>query len=272
VVLVAGCAGAGPAGQGRALDLSGPRPSVGTCYDAPFLPHSLWADGTEPVACEQSHRLETFHVGTLDVPVGAPPVVPASQPLFDASASCATAARDFLGAEWYTGRVEIGLTLPGPDDWQAGNRAYSCELMQVDEAAAAIPARRTGSLRGALTAAGPLTLGCLTATDVESLDVLRPVACDQPHDAEFAGAFTADRPMPPNHDDLIDAGFDGCYPVALAYVGTSRFHPLRWWFSNFSEADWGFGNRTARCYVIAPKGTRLKASVKGIGTAAPPVA
>ena len=249
---------------------SAPGPQVGACYDAAYAPRSMWADGTPPVPCTQTHRAETYHVGTVDAPANAGQVQAASQQLVDLFATCEAKAKEFLGADWHTGRIELLLTLPRPDDWGKGTRSYSCEAVEIDQPGQPSAVRRTSTLRGALAQPGPLSMRCFDMRNPPTWAPMVPVACDQPHHAEYAGAFTGK--LPPTGDDEAntEAAFDSCEPVIDTYVGSPNYRRILIGFLGWSRQAWDAGQLTARCYAVAEEGKRFTASVKGIGTRNPP--
>jgi hypothetical protein len=272
LVVVAGCGQDRPRRAGATASPSPSaltRPYVGACYDAPMAPRSMWADGTQPVACTEQHRAETYHAGTVDAPGGAAQVQPASQQMFDLFATCEAQAKTFLGADWHTGRIELLLTLPRPQDWMAGVRAYSCEAVEIDQPGERAAVRRTSSLRGSLATPGPLTMSCFDMRNPPNWAPMVPVACDQPHHAEYAGAFTAKQPTPGDDNAVLQAGFDSCEPIIDAYVGSRYNRRISWGYIGWDRYFWDFGQLTTRCFAVAEEGKRFTATVKGIGTRDP---
>jgi hypothetical protein len=246
-------------------------PHAGACYDAALMPHSMWADGTKPVPCTETHRAETYHVGTVDAPAGAAQVQPATQQMFDLYAACEAKAKEFLGADWHTGRVELLVTLPRPADWMAGVRTYSCEVAETDNVGERTAVRRTSSLGGALAQPGPLTMRCFDMRTPPHWIPMVPISCDQPHSAEYAGAFTAKQPAAGDEDTVVQVGFDRCEPVVDAYLGSSNNRYIAWGFFGWHRYFWDLGQLTVRCFAIADGGKRFKSSVKGIGNRSPAV-
>jgi hypothetical protein len=133
---------------------------------------------------------------------------------------------------------------------------------------------RRGSLRDGLTGERPLALGCAAIVrNASEIEDLAPTPCTTPHDVEYAGMFVAaDVPYPDKADERQKLGND-CQPIFLGYVGvtagqwsTSRrdLSYLSWLAAG--EDGWQMGNRGVRCYVMVLDGTKVKASLKGIGT------
>jgi hypothetical protein len=240
--------------------------AVGTCYDAPLALYSMWSDGTEPVSCTQTHRAETFHVGTVE---GAVEVLPQTRRMFDLFATCATKAAEFLGGNWYDGRVDLLVTVPRPGDWAAGVRSYSCEAAEVDQIGSETAVRRTSSLRGVLATPGPLSLGCFNHRNKPEHLPLTPAACDQPHDAEYVGAAPLTYPRPVGgHSDEMGAG---CKAAIKAFVGIPDTAGWSYTAAGITEEQWDRGRLTARCFVLPPDRDKpFTGSVKGIGAGDPP--
>jgi hypothetical protein len=103
--------------------------------------------------------------------------------------------------------------------------------------------------------------GCLAETG------LAPIGCDQPHAAEYAGAFVVARDVAVA-PRLADIAPDRCRAVVAAYVGAPS-PQLGQMYTGFDPVDWDLGVNTVRCYVTAPAGKRLVGRVEGIGTRAP---
>jgi hypothetical protein len=190
--------------------------------------------------------------------------------MFDLFATCEERAREFLGAPWYSGWVQIQLTLPRPDPAAADVRTYSCEVFEVDQIGPETVVRRTSSLRGALAARGPLSMGCVAQRNPPARAPMIRAACDQPHEAEYVGGYAADLPAGLPDQEQIDLVADRrCAPGVHAYVRAFRTEILRG-FTGWGPAYWEVGQRTMRCFAVAQPGKRFTASVKGLGDRAPP--
>jgi hypothetical protein len=195
------------------------------------------------------------------VPAGAPPPELGSTVQWETFDRCAAAAREFLGDDWTAALARISVTFPRDEHWTAGSRSYSCEMFELRMARDGTGKARTGSMRDGLRGPRPLALGCLSDAG------LAPIGCDQPHAAEYAGAFVVARDVavPPR---LADIGPDRCRAVVTAYVGASS-PQLGQMYTGLNPVDWDLGVNTVRCYATAPAGKRLIGSVKGLGTKAP---
>lgn len=263
----AGCAAARSTGQVRGI--MNARPVIGACYDAPLAPLSMWADGTPTVPRTQTHRAETFHAGTSDVPAGTTLTQPAPTDLLALFTTCEEEATKFLGGAWYDGRVEIGMTFPLANDWAAGVRHYSCEVAEVDQPGHPTAVRRTASLRNALASPGGLAMACFDMRNPPDWAPMVPARCDQPHDAEYVGIVRR-QPVPDGTDDESrQRTVQACGPVVDAYLGAISSH-FSWGYIGYGDPVWEADQIAARCFVMPMKNTKLTASVKGIGAAAPP--
>jgi hypothetical protein len=271
---VAGCqkdtpAGVAAEGPASASASAATGPQAGACYDTALAPRSMWADGTKPVACTETHRAETYHAGTVDAPGSAPQVQPGSQQIIDLFATCEAKAKEFLGADWHVGRIELQLTLPRPDDWTAGVRSYSCEAAEIDQPGDPTAVRRTASLRGALASPAALAMGCFKMRNPPDWAPMVPAPCDQPHDAEYVGAFTGKQPLPQGDEASSEFGLDQCDAAVAKYVGSPNYRRMVAGYIGWGKAAWDTGRLTARCFAVVEEGRQFTASVKGIGTRNP---
>ncbi|MFY1674757.1 septum formation family protein [Plantactinospora sp. WMMB334] len=253
-------------------------PAAETCHSADFS-ETVYLSSYLPVDCATNHRLETVHVGTFAGAAGeleAPPK-PGSAQFGTAYAECDDRARGFLGADWRTGRLWLGVALPAPIGWTAGARWFRCdltELANVEEDGDAVG--RTATLKGALREAGPLHLGCYrtTLTRNRTVDRMTSVECSARHNAEFAGVWRAPATLKyPTADRDWQTFYDGCYTVAARYVGVSqstvRFRTGVVVLPGGPD-DWTSGNRGVRCYLWISDRTFTR-SLKGAGPAGLPI-
>ena len=112
---------------------TGFEPKAGTCHLSNFAvsgPRSTY----EEVDCKLRHRTETVHVGAYPSPAAD-----AAEPPGEGSAGARTAYRtcdakttEYVGGEWRTARLWIGVTHPSPSAWTGGARWYRCELVEID--------------------------------------------------------------------------------------------------------------------------------------------
>jgi len=252
-------------------------PEPGTCHEQPYQ-ETVPLSAYQPVDCGQNHVVETVFVGTFTgdnaTRDSAPP--PGSPGMRAAYADCAAKAKDFLGDDWRHGRLWLEIALPTQFGWSGGARWYRCELWQTNDVDKDDPFRiqRTGSLRDALRADRPVGYGCYVATEKPDDVDLAPIACDKPHNAEFAGVFSAPDTPYPGSDAQSDGVFStGCQGVIAAFTGVpndanAKYRFGRIWQS-MGEYEWDRGNRAARCYLWMPK--NVNRSLRGAGTKVLPV-
>ncbi|MFY1689370.1 septum formation family protein [Plantactinospora sp. WMMB782] len=253
-------------------------PAAGTCHSADFS-ETVYLSSYAPVECAGSHRLETVHVGTFaGAAAGAEkPPAPGSAEFGTAYAECDSRARGFLGADWRTGRLWLGVAVPSTRGWTAGARWFRCdvtELSNVEENGE--PVTRTASLKGALGEAGPLRLGCYAATldRNRTIDRMSGVECSARHNTEFAGVWRAPATLKyPTVDRDWQPFYDGCYTVAARFVGVSQ-STVRFRTGVVTlpggRNDWTAGNRGVRCYLWVSDGAFTR-SLKGAGSTGLPV-
>jgi len=244
-------------------------PSAGTCHAADFAEIAALSSYL-PVDCATNHRLETVHVGTF---TGAPAEPPArgSAPLSTAYAECDTRARVYLGNDWRAGRLWLGVATPSAPAWTGGARWFRCDLTELSDVEDnGDTASRTASLKGALAAPGPLSLGCYVAKAGANrvIDTMSPADCRKRHNSEFAGVWRAPATVGyPSRDRDWVPFYDGCYQVAATYVGVSkstvRFRTGVVALPGGPE-DWKSGNRGVRCYLWISDGAFAR-SLKGVG-------
>lgn len=291
VPAAAGVAGCTMTGAGRPIVAAsasaspGSVPRVDTCHHSvtATTAYRVFVGGLKAVACTEPHVLETYHVGRFPAEVATrqsvpPPDGPEARAAF---ADCEAEAKDYLGGDWFTGRVYIVYTQVTSSEWDAGARHYRCDLAEVANVYAQKMVPRTGSLRDGLRNARPLASACYelvgeaTLSDTKyEFDDMVPADCAGPHDTEFAGVFTAPGPTPPAGTDAQNkAGWEGCDKVVAAYLGGTpdgmRVTTVYW---GYEPADWDRGDRRVRCYAAKPTKAKLKGSVKGIGNREPQTA
>ena len=260
-----------------------PVPQSGKCYSE--LPSSQdWAINLSPVPCTGPHYSETVFVGTFTGADSAAFTPPGAGTQARASAfdQCRKNTTDYVGGDFMLGRMNLGLVLPGPKAWTGGARWFRCEVtrytnLNFDKELT----DNAGSVRDGLRGTRPLALTCATDTaDGKGAIVDEQVAdCAQPHNAEFAGLFTAPTsPWPSGAEARHNLALDGCEGVVASYLGLTTgkiTNPVLGWLAdNFDQNQWVLGNRTVRCFALgfngdSPNGVRFTGSVKGIGTRAP---
>ena len=104
---------------------------------------------------------------------------------------CEDRAEEYLGAGFRQGRLWLGVAVPSEPGWEGGARWFRCDVMEV-ESVYGDPVQREGSLAGKLADDPALRLGCYTVEVADgAVERMSPVGCDQPHQAEFVGAWPA---------------------------------------------------------------------------------
>ncbi|MET7427037.1 septum formation family protein [Dactylosporangium sp. NPDC005555] len=248
------------------------KPVVGNCwtsYTATYTGdkiNELIVDELHPVAdCGARHLTETFHVGAF--PGDTLPADPEVQRVY---AECEAKAAEFLGADWHDGRLALLLLPPTEARWDAGVRAFRCDLVErrgiSDESSF-----RTGSLKDSMRGARPIGLGCGTVvynTDPKRTPLwMQPAACGQPHNGEYIGtvrapAGAATAPGTGEHlrqqcSQLVDRYTGRSFANLATQLGQQI--GLLWW--RVSDHNWDAGERSARCVLVVeqPIAKSLKA-------------
>jgi hypothetical protein len=272
-VALAGCGT--DAGDGDLVDdwtaMVAPEPKepVVGCYDAPIR-NTVDTNtvATPVIACERAHTVETFHVGRFpDAGTAAPTEgTPPYRAAFD---ECERLASTFLGGQWYDIRVDLVINVPSGSQWDGGGRWYRCDLMETWPSSDVIN-RRAGTLREAARPEAPLAQRCVSAErlTITGWEFVRPIGCEQPHDAEYAGAFKVDGTGYPQ--DPRGAGlYERCRDVVAGYTGGTRDGVRLGYLATLaSPRGWSRGDRYARCYAWRDGG-KLTGTVKGLGNGTP---
>jgi hypothetical protein len=286
VFALAGCAGL-PAGTDGNLTNGWPAmpqatitvPVAGACYLTHYLGTGSGDVGVVPCAT-QTHYVETAYVGAFtgadaqrsEPPAYDSPALPGVYP------QCQKGADDYLGGDWHTAYVELGIVVPEKDAWRGGARWFRCDLTHISSLDHTTVIDR-GVLKGDLAGPRATAIGCVTTiVDKSTKDVISSPAvdCASPHMAEFAGSFTApDVPFPSDkaaRNKLLDAG---CRPVVATFLGFSdagqwQNTSVGWWPSGVSPDQWKLGDRVVRCFAYAfTRSGMFVGSVKGIKNQAP---
>ena len=241
--------------------------------------HEAAVTNYRPIDCAQTHRAQTVHVGTFtgaDASRPTPPPV-GSSTFGSARVECERRANELLGADWRTGRLALTVLVPLAEAWSGGARWFRCDLSEIESLDNDKPVPRTGSLKGALVGpAAPLAYTCFNPKMITNdINFMDPVACDQPHHAEFAGIYQApDTTLPAFTKDAAGA-HEACLRVIAAYtkvpddgdigsrVGSIYYHP--------DEESWRAGNRGVQCFLWLDD-RNLTRSLKGAGPKALPAA
>lgn len=281
---LAGCGGLPPGVDGNLTDdwSAMPQPKVavpvaGVCYQQHYV--AIWIGDFPTVDCAASHGTETAFVGTLtgaDAQRTVPPTAdsPALPGLY---AQCQKGASDYLGGDWHSALVWVGLVLPSTEAWKGGARWFRCDLIHYAD-----PFETSlidhGSLKGDLSGARSAAYGCLTATSDKDRVVIsaKPVDCAAPHQAEYAGLYTApDVPYPSDRTTQINMLERGCQGVVASFLGfqnVSQWNTstVGWWPEGLSEDRWKLGDRTTQCFAYAyTRSGAIVGSVKGIRNQTP---
>ncbi len=203
---------------------SGFTPTPDACHVAGFADVQA-RSAYEQVDCDRPHKTETVAVGTYtgDEAVATAPPAPGTAGAQDAYADCDALTVAFVGGDWRTARLWIGVTRPTPAAWTGGARWYRCELVEVSSIEDdGDLVNRTGSLRSVLTdQASPLRLTCYAVQldAAGAIDTMPARSCTAVHNAEFAGVWTAgELPYPKQGAEWVPF-HAGCRALIAKYVG-----------------------------------------------------
>ncbi|MEV6692554.1 septum formation family protein [Micromonospora sp. NPDC051196] len=248
-------------------------PAPDTCHAQPQ--EVGYVGAYAPVDCDQPHRVETLHVGSLPSADTKTPPTAGSAQMRTAFAECDRQTRSALGADWRSGRVGLSVVFPSPAAWSGGARWFRCDVTELRGLDVPVPVRRTASLSGTLSGASPLRHGCFNAkTSGDEVIEMVAVKCTARHRAEFVGIWKA--PKSSYKDFLDNAGraHRGCRSLIAKFAkvpddnnlqyraGTIFYHP--------AEAEWRSGNRGVQCFLWSSERV-LTRSMKGAGSRALPI-
>ncbi|MFB9238480.1 septum formation family protein [Plantactinospora siamensis] len=284
-VLLAACGA--PAGlDGDLVDdwrpIGGPTafvPPAGVCYPDDFA-ETAYLSSFHPVDCATSHRFETVYVGKFagTVAAAAKPPAQGSADLRSAFTECDRQASAYVGDEWRSGRLWLGVATPSAPAWTSGARWFRCDLVEVAQISdqEGEPATRTGSLKGALRADSPLRLGCfgVQLNAQGGVFAVKPTGCTAKHNGEYVGAWSSPAASFPSRDHDWLPFYAGCRTVVARYVGVpaDNMLPFRTGVLTLPapRPDWQAGNHGVRCYLWM-KNRELTRSLKGAGPAGLPI-
>lgn len=241
-------------------------PEAGVCHPEGFQPEAPLVE-YQPVPCEEPHMVETVHVGSFDVDGDTPPDSN-SDAHREAYAECDEAAAEYLGDGYRAGRLWLGVAVPSEEGWVGGARWFRCDLLEV-ESVYGDTVQRERPLAGALAdedGEDALRLGCyeVSTDDEDEVVETTPIACDEPHQAEYVGTWeTPDDSYPEG-----EARYDGCREQVAEYADLPVDSQLRYRtgtiVDEISESEWAGGNRALRCYMWLP-GEEVTGSLEGAG-------
>jgi Septum formation len=249
-------------------------PEVGACYDKAYA--STWYGPFDTTACDQDHQAETASVGAFtgdDAQRSSPPTAdsPSRKAAF---LDCVAKANDYLGGDWHTAYVWLGMVLPSSAAWAGGARWYRCDLYKTNDVEHTT-VTSSSSVRDGLRGTRPLAITCINTVerngDVQSES---PASCSQPHNGELAGVSMAPNAAWPGDDAAQKQADKACEGVVARYLGFTNGRDqnpvVGWLFFWPRQTAWEAGDRTFTCYAYAfTKSKKMTGSVKGLGAKAP---
>ncbi|WP_232533890.1 septum formation family protein [Plantactinospora sp. KBS50] len=254
-------------------------PPAGVCYPDDFA-ETAYVSSFTPVDCTSSHRFETVHVGTFTGAVAdrAKPPAQGSADLRSAFNACDGKASDYVGAQWRSARLWLGVAIPSAPAWGSGARWYRCDLVEVSEISdeEGEPVTRTASLKGALTGDSPLLLRCFVVQlDAQGgVFAVKPTDCKAKHNAEYVGVWSSPAASFPAKDRDWLPFYGGCRAAVGRYVGVPVDGMLQYRTGVLTlpapRPDWQAGNHGVRCYLWM-RNRDLDRSLKDAGTAGLPI-
>jgi len=229
-----------------------------------------------PVSCATDHRYQTVFLGEFTGEAAQLPSAPSAAggpELLAAYKDCDAKTTAFLGGDWRSGRLWIGVSVPSTGAWEGGARWYRCEVAPKEDIFNPGPVTLSKSLKNEFGASSDLKYGCYTIP--EDRTRWTAMACTAAHNAEFVAAI----PVNFAYADLAtDAAADSihgkCRSAIAAYVGVPDNADMKYRTGTYyrfpSENDWIAGDRQIRCHLWMSKKT-LNRSLKGTGNAGLPI-
>ncbi|HKT02585.1 MAG TPA: septum formation family protein [Rugosimonospora sp.] len=251
-----------------------PVPAVGACYGEQYA--ATWYGPFDTVSCDQDHASETAYVGTFTGADGqreAPPNAD-SPSRKTAYLDCVNRADDYLGGDWHTAYVWLGLVLPSPAAWSGGARWYRCDLLKTSDVEHSTT-NSTGSVKDGLRSAKPIAITCINTVEVNGqVQTESPADCAQSHSGELAGVTSAADIPYPGETAAQKQADTACETVVAHYLGFTGTRDqnasVGWLFFWPRQTQWDGGDRTFSCFAYAfTKSKKMTGSVKGIGAKAP---
>jgi hypothetical protein len=245
-------------------------PEAGTCHRT-FAVY-VTRTGYEPVACNLGHAYETVHVGTFTGAAAerSSPPVAGSTELAAAWAECDKKISEYVGGEWRTGKLWIGVTVPSGGAWGGDARWFRCEVAALGKFGGDEVTRQQ-SLKGALAAEPALKLGCYQYDGTAKTSAEKP--CTEAHNAEFVGIYTLDVNYA-QASDLDEQIGNACWGLAATFAGMPGDKDIKyrtgvmWDFPG--KADWEAGDHGVRCHLWLSKKTVTR-SLAGAGNGGLPI-
>jgi Septum formation len=255
--------------------MSEPKPFVPpaeVCHSADFA-EVAYLSSFNPVDCASAHRLETVHVGQFTGAAASASAPPAngSPEIRAAFAECDAKTKEYVGADWRTGRLWMGVVVPSPQGWSGGSRWFRCDIAEVTNAEdSGHTTGRTGSVKGALKSPSRLSLGCFNvklARD-STIDTMPAIECNKDHNSEFVGIYVAPDSAYPRGSAAFAKLYNECRRVIAKFAGVPMDGNITYRTGVValpgSENDWQNGNRGVRCYLWLSE-RKVNRSLKGVG-------
>ncbi|GAB2997673.1 septum formation family protein [Saccharothrix stipae] len=208
--------------------------------------------GLEVLDCAAEHEAEVTAIGVLD---GLGDAYPNDRDLRRAALpACRTALTAYLGSPDHDAtRLQAHAYWPSRDGWAKGDRWHVCTVVELKPDGSR--ARRQGSAKDLLKAAGFGTVQlCATASPGQARDA-GITTCDQPHKAEAVpGVLALGGPQEPapSLDQVNAKAAEHCAKAVTNYVGAQREDVFASWRAFGSQA-WSEGYTSAVCYAEATR-------------------
>ncbi|WFE28834.1 septum formation family protein [Solwaraspora sp. WMMD791] len=232
-----------------------------------------------PIDCAQMHLLEIVHVGEFTGEHAAADTAPepGSAARLAARAECDQRVTEFIGGSWRSGTLRLVVVTPSQQAWDGGARWLRCDLGETQGTDFDNIIFRSVTLAGVLTdAESSVPLRCFDSASVASDGELlvERVACDAPHQSEFAGTYVEDKLSYQEVRSNADEVHRRCKTVVAGFAKVPDDGDLQYRvgtvYSYPGASDWADGDRTIRCYAWRAD-PLLTRSVRGGGTSALPV-
>jgi hypothetical protein len=253
-------------------------PEAGVCLAEDFA-DTAYLSSYRPVDCTVAHKVETVAVETFTGGIAqrATPPGRGTEEIRTAYGACDRKATEYVGAEWRSGRLWLGVAVPSVQAWSGGARWFRCDLVEVKSVEDdGDTVSRTTSLKDVLKSASPLSLGCYAVKldSSKNIDTMPTTDCGKTHNSEFVGVWKSTASSYPTSNSDWTRYYDECRKLVAKYVGVPNDGDMKYRTGVVAlpggKADWDAGNRGVRCYLWLSS-RKLTKSLKGAGTRELPI-
>ncbi|HZM75425.1 MAG TPA: septum formation family protein [Candidatus Limnocylindrales bacterium] len=254
------------------VEPTGWEPKAGACSSS--FAEATYRSAYTPTDCTKVHSYETVHIGqfTGDAAALDKPPTKGSTALGAAWAECDKKTSEYLGGLWRDAKIEIGVSVPSPGNWEGGARWFRCEAA-AKRTQFGTTMTWTSSLKGELAKDSTLKITCFVIPKEDDKEWTE-ITCDKPHNGEYVGTYVSNDTWASGNDKASgEAIHRRCLSVIAGYVGLPDDGNMKYrtgtGFGYPDEDSWSEGDHSVRCYLYLDK--NVTQSLKGGGAKALPI-